>query len=259
MASLYEAGWRQGSIVEADLPLDAIVLGTVSGRPERCEGEHGLWVVASQDCDLDQSETDDGTPRVELRPVFVEDPPADWGIRSWRCLITEDEYVVSASPRPLVSPAVLTALLRQGDNRRTIDDIRRPAFTKWLGLRYDRPAVPPELLPLARRIADAVAKRRHRPVTQRVRDVLMQFDDSTEPVQFALIAVLDDPGDEANVREWLEQIGRAIPSSLGVAYRIDAKPSTGISLQLIESSFAADVTQLTWRPGSPGPTEISRR
>jgi len=62
MASLYEAGWRQGSIVAADLPLDAIVLGARSGQPERCEGEHGLWVVASQDCDLDQSDTDDGTP-----------------------------------------------------------------------------------------------------------------------------------------------------------------------------------------------------
>ncbi len=254
MTSLYEAGWHQGSIVEADLPLDVIVLGTVSGLPERCEGEHGLWVVASQDCDLDQRDIDDGTPCVELRPVFVEDPPTDWGIRSSRCLLTEAEYVVSTSPRPLVSPAVLMALLRQGDNRRTIDDIRRPAFTKWLGLRYDRPAVPPELLlPLARRIADVVAQRRHRPVAQRVRDVLMQFDDSTEPVQFALIAVLDDPADEANVREWLEQIGRAIPSALGVAYRIDAATSTGISLQLIQSSFAADITQLTWRPGSPGP------
>ncbi len=251
--SLYEAGWRQGSIVEANLPLDAIVLSTVSGRPERCEGAHGLWVVASQDCDLDRSETEDGTPGVELRPVFVEDPPADWGIRSRRCLLTEDKYVVSASPRPLVSPAVLTALLRQGNNRRNIDEIRRLAFTKWLGLRYDRPAVPPQLLPLARRIAEVVAQRRHRPVAQRVRDVLMQFDDSKEPVQFALIAVLDDPADEANVREWLEQIGRTIPSSLGVAYRIDAASSSGISLQLIESSFAADATQLTWRPTSPRP------
>lgn len=253
MASLYEAGWRQGSIVEANLPLDAVVLGARSGLPERCEGQHGLWVVASQDCDLDQLDTDDGSPGVELRPVFVEDPPADWGIRSWRCLLTEAEYVASASPRPLVSPAVLTTLLRQGANRRTVDDVRRPGFTKWLGLRYDRPAVPPELLPLARRIADVVAQRRHRPVAQRVRDVLVQFNDSTEPTQFALIAVLDDPVDEADVREWLEQIGRAIPLSLGVAYRIDAAPSTGISLQLIESSFATDVTQLTWRPGSPGP------
>lgn len=60
-----------------------------------------------------------------------------------------------------------------------------------------------------------------------------------------LIAVLDDPADEAIVR--------AIPTSLGVAFRIDAAPLTGISLQLIESSFAADVAQLTWPPGNPGP------
>ena len=253
MASLYEAGWRQGSIFEGDIPLDTVVLGTTSGRPERSEGEHGFWVVASQDCDLDQSELDDATPCIELRPVFVEDPPTDWGIRSSKYLLTETEYAESASPRPMVSPAVLTSQLAGNAQRRTIDDIRRPAFTKWLGLRYDRPAVPPEQWSLARRIAEVVAQRRNRPVGQRVRDVLMQFVDSTEPTEFSLFAVLDDPIDEAEVREWLEQIARAIPTDLGVARRIEAAPSTRISLQLIESSFAADVTQLTWRPGTPGP------
>lgn len=39
MASLYEQGWRQGSILEATLPFDAVILGP-TGHPERCQGEH---------------------------------------------------------------------------------------------------------------------------------------------------------------------------------------------------------------------------
>jgi hypothetical protein len=61
MASLYEAGWRQGSIFEMALSLDAIILG-VSGRPERSSVPHGVWVIATQDCDLDRAEADDPDP-----------------------------------------------------------------------------------------------------------------------------------------------------------------------------------------------------
>ena len=37
----------------------------------------------------------------------------------------------------------------------------------------------------------------------RVRDALMQFDDAGDPIRYSLIAVLDDPGDEDEVRAWL--------------------------------------------------------
>jgi hypothetical protein len=40
MPSLHARGWRQGSILEADLPLDAVVLGT-DGLPQRQQGTHG--------------------------------------------------------------------------------------------------------------------------------------------------------------------------------------------------------------------------
>lgn len=253
MASLYEQGWRQGTIIEATLPLDEVILDETAGRADRRQGEHGLWVVASQDCDLDHSDASERAACIELRPVFVHDPPADWGIRSAKHLITEDEYIVSTSARPMVAPAVLTALVEQGTDRRSIDEVRRPAFAKWLGLRYDRPAVPETLFPLARRISDAVSQRRRRPVAHRVRDVLMQFDDTTEPPGYSLVAVLDDPEDEDAVRVWLAEIARDVPAALGVAHRIEAAPATAVSLQLIESSFGADVTKITWRPGSPEP------
>lgn len=92
-------GWRQGSIIEVDLPLDAIVLGD-SGRPERASTDHGVWVVVTQDCDLDRAERDAPVPVVELRPVFTEGCPSDWGIRSAKLRLTEVEYVEAASRLP---------------------------------------------------------------------------------------------------------------------------------------------------------------
>ena len=253
MASLYEEGWRQGSILEATLPLDAVVLSP-TGHPERRQGEHGRWVVATQDCDLDQTDSADAEPSVELRPVFLDGPPADWGIRSAKFLLTESEYVRSTSPRTFASAALLTAFVAgDDDRRRDIDPSRCQAFTTWLGLRYDRPAVPPTLLPLAKRIAEVVARRRHRSVGRLVRDVLMQFDESAPPTRFSLFAILVDEDDEQEVREWLADIAQAIPATLGIADQIEAATAAGISFQLIETSYAADVSSLTWRPGDPQP------
>ncbi len=75
MASLYEEGWRQGSILEATLPLDAVVLGP-TGHPERRQGEHNRWVVATQDCDLDQTDSTEIEPSVELGRSSSTDRPA---------------------------------------------------------------------------------------------------------------------------------------------------------------------------------------
>lgn len=142
MTSLYGNGWRQGTLFEAQLPLDAVILDAEGKHHERRQGEHGRWVVATQDCDLNLVDSDDAEPIIELRPVFTQDPPHDWGIRSARLLVAEGQYVVSASPRTHVSAAVLTATREQGATVKQIDPGRRRAFTIWLGKRYDRPAVP---------------------------------------------------------------------------------------------------------------------
>jgi hypothetical protein len=46
MASLYDAGWRQGSILAATLPFDAVVLAP-NGQVERQQQDHERWVVAA--------------------------------------------------------------------------------------------------------------------------------------------------------------------------------------------------------------------
>jgi hypothetical protein len=256
MTSLYAEGWRQGTIFSGLLPLDAVVLSE-SSSPERDQREHSLWVIATQDCDLDMTDIDEHIPTVELRPVLTDDPPHDWGIRSARLLLTELEYISSTSPRPLVAASVLTSLLAGGADRREVEPIRRRAFTTWLGKRYDRPAVPPTLLPLARRVADLIKSKRHRVGGTRVRDILLQVDEDSHPFRYSLYAVLDNEGDAGTVREWLADIALEVEPSLGVADIIEAAPATGISLDLIETSYSADVTQLTWRTNRPEPDGAS--
>lgn len=46
----------------------------------------------------------------------------------------------------------------------------------WLGLRYDRPALQPKLVPLAGRIDEEVRHRSGRSVAAWVRDVLMHVE-----------------------------------------------------------------------------------
>ncbi|MGO9180933.1 MAG: hypothetical protein ACLQBX_17065 [Candidatus Limnocylindrales bacterium] len=223
--------------------------------PRRDQSEHDRWIIATQDCDLAWTETDEPNPTIELRPVFTEEPPSDWGIRSVRYRLNDTEYVHGRSPRVMVSPAVLSAVHEHGGHDAEIEPARQRGWKKWLGLRYDRPAVPDELLPLANRIADEVHRPERRPLGLHVRDVLMQFDEESDPVRFSLFAVLESPDDRDRAREWLASIATAVPSELGIADELDARAANGISLHLIETSYAADVAQLTWprsKPGSEG-------
>jgi hypothetical protein len=251
MPSLYDAGWRLGSIFAATLPFDAVVLDA-AGAIVRLQREHGRWAVATQECDLDLTECQAPEPTIEVRAVHTDDPPDEWGVRSSRFRLNESDYVISHEPRISVSAAVLTSLRASGAPL-TPDPARSRAFAIWLGLRYDRPALPPHLVELGKRIAHEVSRKSGRVTAAKVRDVLMQFDDAVTLPRFSLFAVLADPADEEPVREWLAGVATNVPAELGLADELLAAPADLISLRLIEDSYAADATQLTWRPNDPQP------
>lgn len=242
MSGLYEAGWRQGSVFTAILDLCSLVAS--NGGPVHRSTPHDRWLVATQDCDLSQLDESVGEPEVELRPVFSADPPVDWGIRSARLLLQDAPplYIISRSPRLHAAPAVLSQLLTASADVHELCDERRRALKTWLGLRYDRPAVPEHLVNLARAIAREVSRRPRREVGMRVRDVLMQFDDAADPPRFSLFAVLAEPSDEHAVRLWLADVARSVPAHLGIGDELEAAPASGISYELVEASYAADVS-----------------
>lgn len=246
--SLYQRGWRQGSIFEGVLLLHATVVNA-NGAPEGISVEHNLWVVATQDCDLDFADARANDPVIELRAVYTDDPPDNWGIRSHFLKLDAARYVLANKPRCHVSPAILS--LFESARNASIGDVRTRAFKTWLGLRYDRPAIPDPLLALGKRISDEVERKRRRPMGERVRDVLIQFDEGVSPPHYSLYAVIDDEGDEEEVRAWLADIALSVPQELGIGDEFEAPTADRTSLTLIETSYPANVSQLTWGGATP--------
>jgi hypothetical protein len=132
-----------------------------------------------------------------------------------------------------------------------MSDERIRGFKTWLGLRYDRPAVPDDLVPLAQEISTVASRIRMPEVTDQIHDLLMQFDTSSAPYRYKLFAVVTPTADRERVKSWLGQIGTGVSTSSGVLadYEIGTKAET--SVELLESSFSANLTSITWRGQSP--------
>ncbi|MCL5047515.1 MAG: hypothetical protein M1374_01775 [Firmicutes bacterium] len=143
----------------------------------------------------------------------------------------------------------MAAILAEGVSRRDPDKSRRQAFTTWLGLRYDRPAVPNDFVSLAQCVSKEICQNRTEMNTA-VRDVLLQFGDGTPP-GFSFFAVLDNSADEKKVRQWLARVANIIPIELGMADKIEPASADGIAFSVIENSYAADVSQVAWPKRQP--------
>lgn len=243
--SLFDAEWRQGSLVSAGLQLPSIVLSAL-GEPELETQEHDLWLVANQDCDLCVFSAVDNTPLVELRPVYQVNPPGDWGIRSRKLLLAEGLYLLAESPRLHISPSALMKYraARTGD----LENSRILALKSWLGLRYDRPAVPPELGPLMKSLAVALDKPRGA-VQHQIHEILVSAD-ALDPPQYEVFVVIADDVDPKTVRAWASSRLADVPSSVGLLAGLEVGTRAETSLDLLENSYAADLSQITWGKAS---------
>lgn len=248
IANLYQDGWRQGSVFHLDLTLHAFVLELPHGVAVQ-QVTNRTWVVASQDCDLAGADPDDNDAFIEVRPV-VEDNAGDWGVRSRKVRLDDRRCVLAEGVPGRVSPALLDQVAR-ASRERPLADSRAGAFKTWLGLRFDRPAVPDHLVPLAQDIAKRVRGRSGRAVAAGVHDVLMQFDDSTSPPRASLFAIVLADTDHDDVQAWLAHVALLVPANLGVLAAIDVGTKAETSLELIETSYAADASQITWRGPDP--------
>lgn len=247
MADLYAAGWRQGSIVNVTLELSVIEADGNGERPRPRSFER--WVVCTQDCDLATASTNADVGVIELRPLLQSDPPADWGIRSRRFLLRDADYIDAALPSCFLTPRALVQTVSSGIEQ--VEPGRARAFKTWLGRRYDRPAVPEHLVPIAREVAARCGTHGGRRTAEGVHDVLMQLDDMLSPPRIALFAVIhDDTGPDA-VREWLADASTRIRTDLGVVVAIDVGTRAETSLELLETSYSADLSQLTWKDRNP--------
>jgi hypothetical protein len=229
--------------------LEVKVLYDLTEAADRGARTYDRWVIASQDCDLDTSDITSAEATIEARPVSTGNPNADWGIRSRILRLSDDAYIEASSPRLNLSPKVLASL----DDAREppIDPGRAEALKTWLGLRYDRPAVPPQYVDLAREIAGAVRRTRSAELSDRTHDVLMQFSEGSPP-RFVLVAVAIDGVNAEGIAQWLVNASLQIPAELGVLGQAPTVlTKRTLSIQFLEDSYAADLSAVTWRKSSP--------
>lgn len=268
MASLYQAGWRQGSV--ASVSLRASTATDNEGKVEVQATTHDRWIVATQDCDLNSADISSNVPNIELRPVYAADDgpdfdpigPEEWGIRSRKFRLNEErDFTHAASMRIMVSPAVLA----RHDNARVslVSEERAASFKAWLGRRYDRPAVPMNLVNLAQAVAKASKKHTHS-VRDHVHDLLMTFDETKDPYEVNLYAVVCDlnhseqccddncEGDHlGDARVWLAEIAQLLDPELGVVGRAESAPRSGTSMLIVEQAYSADLSDITYKKDGP--------
>jgi hypothetical protein len=255
---LRAAGWQQGCRLSLALPLEHVHVEHGEIAYQRVV--HDAWVLVEQDCDLAWNAVSGSGSLIELRPVFHADPPADWGIRNARFLLdTSGAHIRAEAPGLRVTPDVV--LLAGHDTCALPSSARR--LKTWLGLRYDRPAVPEPFVDLARDIAARLRKKKNRPAEQRIRDILATFEFAQDgKIEYRLVAVVPyseadaDPRLVQVTRDWLSAVVLSVPDALGMPQAVDAYRDDQVSLAFLEHAFALDVTSVSWPVVAPGPTGL---
>ncbi len=218
--TLYDLGWRQGSVLQTPISTVSLVSGPKSGTVKESVQSHELWAVVTQECGLARARVTQNTPSVELRQVHDTAPPITWGIRTRKFLLSEtpSHYLIDDKPIAFVSPRLLSDA-EVVKRLYTLEDRRVLALKTWLGNRYDRPAVPDELGPLAKAIADAVGNENRQPIGRMARDVYMQIDGEADARTFSLFAVTTDDADPDAVRPTVGDLSLRGPAASGHSER----------------------------------------
>jgi hypothetical protein len=141
--ALYNRGWRQGSVVDAKLAM-SLYNELAAGSLEQVEPAGSGLVLATQDCDL--VKPSDKLPFVEAIVCETHDEKFVQGI-----LANEARYFVLDRSKGLVADRNHVVLIRKEALAALGDpgappcggDVERARrFSRWLGARYDRPALP---------------------------------------------------------------------------------------------------------------------
>jgi hypothetical protein len=215
---------------------------------------HGLWLVAEQDCDLAFRAINGSEYKLELRPVLCVDPPYDWSIRSAKFLLdVGGAHLDSQMPAVRVTPEVLSL----AEHLTCPHPASARRLKTWLGLRYDRPAVPQQYLALADKLAEGLKKKSRRQAGERLRDVLAAFRTVDGETEYTLVAVLPHVSASRelrdDVRQWLAEVALEVPEALGRPVDIEARTDREVSLAFLEESYGLAVSTLSWPVKQPGP------
>lgn len=248
MPTLYEAGWRRGSVLSAALTTSCAVVE--DGHVVERRVQHDLWLVVTQDCNLATLDVNASDPVVELRPVRTSEHPVQLGVRSKYLRLRRDPpaHLFDVDLRLMVSPQAIATIQAHDLASREDwlnDDGDLAALTLWLGRRYDRPAVPDEYVALVRRLATVLKARAAQPRGERIRDVFVEVE-AADPPTYHLLALVEEERDVSDAEALLAECVLDVSTDLGNVGTLVAAPSARFPLAAVEKGFLLDVSQLTW-------------
>jgi hypothetical protein len=104
--TVYAAGWRQGTVLEAAIEVMSTVRNPISGEADQLQQGHTLWALVTQDCNLFRMKATVNTPVVELRQVHDSEPPNHEGIHARKFLldVSMGHYLIDDKPSAFISP-----------------------------------------------------------------------------------------------------------------------------------------------------------
>lgn len=229
-ANLHNDGWRQGSLIRAAFKTQVL---DNDGKQTVVDFEHDLWLLATQDCDLGQTPPAHADKKFELRPVFTKQKGETVnGIRSRTVMVADDLVLRADSPRIMLTARALAALADKRED--ALDETRRREIKTWLGLRYDRPAVPDPCVPTAELLFQILGGIEQ--FAGKVRDVLVYYDDE-DPRRVDIFVVLRDKANKEEILDWLtDKAGELLDRDVVVGGR-HAEDSSGTPFSIIETYY----------------------
>jgi hypothetical protein len=239
--SLHAEGWRQGSLIRETLSVHFIDLhdGAVVDRSEQFD----LWLLATQDCDLDQTPCTNSTRQFELRPVLARtrDDKLD-GLRSRTILVKGELVLRSDSKKLTLSARALNSF--KGRREDDLDEERRVQIKTWLGLRYDRPAVPTPFVPLGFRLKTAFIDDLPERFIGVVRDVWVYFETAREVRIFViLVDVHENRADD--IRDWVADVAATLSDESIIVREQHVEGPNRTPLSVLQTYYGLGLAELS--------------
>jgi hypothetical protein len=158
-------------------------------------------------------------------------------------LVSEGFVLRAESPKLTITARALNTF--KGKREEDLSAERRVEIKFWLGLRYDRPAIPERFVPLGIQLKAKFLEAQPDGFIGVIRDVWVYFATETEVRLFFIIAEAADVR-RYEILDWVDDVAAEMLDTNGVAVlERHVETSFGTPLWVLQNYYGLDVTDLS--------------